>query len=189
MGVVDENKMIGKELAENGDILLGLASNGVHSNGFSLIRKIISREPGSLLLEINEQSLGSKLLTPTRIYVKEILELTKVFKISAISHITGGGFYENIPRILKTDSIAKINFKEKEWPAYELFEWIKSKGNITQKEMLSTFNCGIGMVLALKEADVTDAIKLLDSLDIDSKVIGKVEPKKKEEEPIEIKVN
>ena len=189
LGVVDENKMIGKELAENGDILLGLASNGVHSNGFSLIRKIISREPGSLLLEINEQSLGSKLLTPTRIYVKEILELTKVFKISAISHITGGGFYENIPRILKTDSIAKINFKEKEWPAYELFEWIKSKGNITQKEMLSTFNCGIGMVLALKEADVTDAIKLLDSLDIDSKVIGKVDPKKKEEEPIEIKIN
>ena len=128
-------------------------------------------------------------MTPTRIYVKEILELTKAFKISAISHITGGGFYENIPRILKTDSIARISYKEKEWPAYELFEWIKSKGNITQKEMLSTFNCGIGMVLALKEADVADAIKLLDSLDIDSKVIGKVEPKRTEEEPIEIKVN
>ncbi len=189
LGVVDENKIIGKELAENGDILLGLASSGVHSNGFSLIRKIIEQEPGSLSLEINEQSLGLKLLTPTRIYVKEILELSKISEISAISHITGGGFYENIPRILRTDSIAKINFKEKEWPTHELFEWIKSKGNITKKEMLSTFNCGIGMVLALKEEDVSDAIKLLDGLDIVSKVIGKVEPKKREEQSIEIQLD
>ena len=119
---------IGQDLAKDGDILLGLASSGAHSNGFSLIRKLISQSRESILTKINGQNLGSLLLTPTKIYVNEILELSKVFEISAISHITGGGFYENIPRILNNDLKANINFIEKEWPAYELFNWIKSQG-------------------------------------------------------------
>ena len=189
LGVVDQEKMIGQDLARNGDILLGLASSGAHSNGFSLIRKLVSQDSESFLTEINGQTLGSLLLTPTKIYVNEILELIKAFEISAISHITGGGFYENIPRILNNDSKANINFIEKEWPAYELFDWIKSKGNIQQKEMLSTFNCGIGMVLAVAESDAEGALHLLNGLDLISKVIGKVEPKKVKDNSIHIKLN
>ena len=189
LGVVDQEKMIGQDLARNGDILLGLASSGAHSNGFSLIRKLVSQDPESFLTEINGQTLGSLLLTPTKIYVNEILELSKTFEISAISHITGGGFYENIPRILNNDSKANINFIEKEWPAYELFDWIKSKGNIQQKEMLSTFNCGIGMVLAVEQDDVNVTLDLLNDLDVVSKVIGKVESKKAEDNSIDIKLN
>ena len=189
LGIVDKKKIIGQELAKNGDILLGLASSGVHSNGFSLIRKLIDQDPGSILMDMNGRSLGSRLLAPTRIYVDAVLKLIQIYEISAISHITGGGFYENIPRILNNDSKANINFNEKEWPTHELFDWIKSKGNIQKEEMLSTFNCGIGMVLALKEGDVNGARGLLSRLDIVSKVIGKVEPKKSEDENIEIKFN
>ena len=188
LGVVDQKKIIGQDRARKGDVLLGLASNGIHSNGFSLIRKLIDQNPESMLMEISGQSLSSLLLTPTKIYVKEILELSKVIEISAISHITGGGFFENIPRILNNDLKAEINFIEKEWPAYELFDWIKSKGNIQQNEMLSTFNCGIGMVLAIKECDAERALDLLNELNIVSKVIGKVEPKEIEDNSIEIKL-
>ena len=189
LGVVDKEKIIGQELAKNGDILLGLASSGVHSNGFSLIRKLIDQDPRSILMDMKGQSLGSRLLTPTRIYVDAILKLTQIYEISAISHVTGGGFYENIPRILNNDSKANINFNEKDWPTHELFDWIKSKGNVKKEEMLSTFNCGIGMVLALKEGDVKGARDLLNRLDIVSKVIGKVVPKKSEDKSIEIKFN
>ena len=189
LGVVDQKKIIGQDLARNGDILLGLASSGVHSNGFSLIRKLLNLYPESLSKKINEQNLVSRLLTPTRIYVNEILELNKVVEISAVSHITGGGFYENIPRILNNDSKANIYLTEKEWPAYELFDWIKSKGNIQQKEMLSTFNCGIGMVLAVAQDDVNVTLDLLNDLDVVSKVIGKVETKKAEDNSMDIKLN
>ncbi len=189
LGVVDENRIIGHKLAENGDILLGMASSGVHSNGFSLIRKLLSEKTGSLSIKMDGKSLGSRLLTPTKIYVKEILEVIKNFEISAISHITGGGFYENIPRILKDNSKATIRFNEKEWPTYELFSWIKSKGNIEQKEMLSTFNCGIGMVIAIKEEYAEEAIVLLNNLNIISKIIGKVEQKKHKDPSVEIELN
>tara|TARA_B100001123_G_scaffold184800_1_gene211563 strand:+ start:880 stop:1968 length:1089 start_codon:yes stop_codon:yes gene_type:complete len=175
VGIVDENKIIGKKLAKEGDALLGIASNGVHSNGFSLIRKLLKENPDSLSTMIKGKDLGSRLLTPTKIYVKEILEVTNKFNISAISHITGGGFYENIPRILNSNVRANINFFEKDWPAYELFKWIASKGKIEQREMLSTFNCGVGMVLALKQQDVTDVINMLSKMNLFSKEIGVVE--------------
>jgi len=189
LGIVDQKKIIGQHLAEKGDVLIGLASNGVHSNGFSLIRKIINKDPQLLLSNIQGETVGSRLLTPTKIYVKEILELKEKIEISAISHISGGGFYENIPRILNSDSKAILSFNETEWPAFKLFEWIRSKGEIQQKEMLSTFNCGIGMVLSIKENDVNNALDLLEKLTIPSKIIGTVEFKKKEEASLDITLN
>jgi phosphoribosylformylglycinamidine cyclo-ligase len=189
LGIVDQKKIIGQNLAEKGDVLIGLASNGVHSNGFSLIRKIINKDPQLLLSNIQGETVGSRLLTPTKIYVKEILELKEKIEISAISHISGGGFYENIPRILNSDSKAILSFNETEWPAFKLFEWIRSKGEIQQKEMLSTFNCGIGMVLSIKERDANNALDLLDKLTIPSKIIGTVEFKKKEEASLDITLN
>ena len=189
LGIVDQKKIIGQNLAEKGDVLIGLASNGVHSNGFSLIRKIINKDPQLLLSNIQGETVGSRLLTPTKIYVKEILELKEKIKISAISHIAGGGLYENIPRILNSDSKAILSFNETEWPAFKLFEWIRSKGEIQQKEMLSTFNCGIGMVLSIKENDVNNALDLLEKLTIPSKIIGTVEFKKKEEASLDITLN
>ena len=189
LGIVDQKKIIGQDLAEKGDVLIGLASNGVHSNGFSLIRKIINKDPQLLLSNIQGETVGSRLLTPTKIYVKEILELKEKIEISAISHISGGGFYENIPRILNSDSKAILSFNETEWPAFKLFEWIRSKGEIQQKEMLSTFNCGIGMVLSIKENDVNNALDLLEKLTIPSKIIGTVEFKKKEEASLDITLN
>ena len=186
LGVVDQEKIIGQDLAKKGDLLIGLASNGVHSNGFSLIRKIINGDPESLLSIIDGETVGSRLLTPTKIYVKEILELKEKIRISAISHITGGGFYENIPRMLNSDCKARLSFREAEWPAFELFQWIKSKGRIEQKEMLSTFNCGVGMVLSLQEAEANTALALLDKLAIHSKIIGTVEQKKTEEASLDI---
>ena len=189
LGIVDQKKIIGQNLAEKGDVLIGLASNGVHSNGFSLIRKIINKDPQLLLSNIQGETVGSRLLTPTKIYVKEILELKEKIEISAISHISGGGFYENIPRILNSDSKAILSFNETEWPAFKLFEWIRSKGEIQQKEMLSTFNCGIGMVLSIKENDVNNALDLLEKLTIPSKIIGTVEFKKKEEASLDITFN
>jgi phosphoribosylformylglycinamidine cyclo-ligase len=189
LGIVDQKKIIGQNLAEKGDVLIGLASNGVHSNGFSLIRKIINKDPQLLLSNIQGETVGSRLLTPTKIYVKEILELKEKIEISAISHISGGGFYENIPRILNSDSKAILSFNETEWPAFKLFEWIRSKGEIQQKEMLSTFNCGIGMVLSIKENDVNNALDLLEKLTIPSKIIGTVEFKKKEEASLDITLN
>ena len=189
LGIVDQKKIIGQNLAEKGDVLIGLASNGVHSNGFSLIRKIINKDPQLLLSNIQGETVGSRLLTTTKIYVKEILELKEKIEISAISHISGGGFYENIPRILNSDSKAILSFNETEWPAFKLFEWIRSKGEIQQKEMLSTFNCGIGMVLSIKENDVNNALDLLEKLTIPSKIIGTVEFKKKEEASLDITLN
>ena len=188
LGIVDEKKIIGKESAKGDDVLIGLASSGAHSNGFSLIRKIIEK-PGLINEKIDDLTIGQKLLTPTKIYVEEVMKLKEEINISAISHITGGGFYENIPRILAKDSIAKIEFSLEDWPSFKLFEWIKSKGNITDKEMLSTFNCGVGMILAVAQKDAKKTLKLLDEMKVTSKIIGKIEQKNRRDNPIEIKIN
>ena len=188
VGIVDEKKIIGKESAKVNDVLIGLASSGVHSNGFSLIRKIIE-EPGLINEKIDNLTIGQRLLKPTKIYVKEVMALKEEINISAISHITGGGFYENIPRILTKDSIAKIQFNLGDWPSFKLFEWIKSKGNITDKEMFSTFNCGVGMILAVPQNEAKKALKFLNEMNVTSRIIGKIEPKNRGDSPIEIKIN
>ena len=186
VGVVDKTKIIESNNANESDVLIGLASTGFHSNGFSLIRKIISQSPSLLKKNVGGKSLGTRLLTPTKIYVVEILELIKNLDISAIAHITGGGFYENIPRMLKFQTKAKITYNLKDWPSQDLFELIQKKGNISDKEMFSTFNCGVGMVIALKEKEVREALHLLNNSRIQAQRIGSVELKKENESSVEI---
>ena len=151
VGIVDEEKIIdGKHLAQ-GDVLIGLASTGVHSNGFSLVRKVFDVEHADLtspMEELGGKSLGETLLTPTRIYVKAIKALLKAgVDIHAISHITGGGFYENVPRMMTEGLTAQIKLDS--FPRLPIFDLIEKKGGIPERDMYNTFNMGIGMILAL----------------------------------------
>tara|TARA_B100001013_G_scaffold91068_1_gene50677 strand:- start:6189 stop:7256 length:1068 start_codon:yes stop_codon:yes gene_type:complete len=186
VGVVDETKIIGMHNANEGDVLIGIASSGFHSNGFSLIRKVLNKNSQSLKQNIGESSLGRRLLTPTKIYVSEILKLIKKIKVSAIAHITGGGFYENIPRILKYGTKAKITYNYKDWPNHDLFNWIQSEGNIKDKEMFSTFNCGVGMVISVQEKDTKKTLNLLNQFGLIAKQIGLVESKLRNESTVKI---
>ena len=160
VGIVDEEKIIdGKKLAE-GDALIGLASTGVHSNGFSLVRKVLDVEHADLkspLAELGGKSLGETLLTPTRIYVKAIKALLKDgVDIHAISHITGGGFYENIPRSIPDGLCASID--KRSVKVLPIFNLIASRGNIPERDMFNTFNMGVGMVLVIDPAEA-DAVR------------------------------
>lgn len=156
VGVVDKAKVFDKTKIQPGDVILGLPSSGVHSNGFSLVRKVLDVEHTDLKAPVDAlggKSLGETLLTPTRIYVKSILALMEKVTIKSVSHITGGGFYENIPRSLPKGMTAKI--KEADVPVLPIFDLIQAKGNIPRREMFNTFNMGIGMtvVVAKEEAD------------------------------------
>ena len=163
VGIVDEEKIIdGKKMAE-GDVLIGLASSGVHSNGFSLVRKVFDIENADLktpMEELGGKSLGETLLAPTRIYVKAVKGLLKDgVDIHAISHITGGGFYENVPRMMTEGLTAEIQLDS--FPRLPIFELIQAKGNIPERDMYNTFNMGIGMILAVP---AEQAQKTLDNL-------------------------
>ena len=156
VGVVDKAKVFDKTTIQPGDVILGLPSSGVHSNGFSLVRKVFDVEHTDLkapVAELGGKSLGQTLLTPTRIYVKSILALMEQVTVKSVSHITGGGFYENIPRSLPKGMSAKI--READVPVLPIFDLIQAKGNIPRREMFNTFNMGIGMtvVVAKEEAD------------------------------------
>ena len=163
VGIVDEEKIIdGKKLAE-GDALIGLASTGVHSNGFSLVRKVLDVEHADLkspLAELGGKSLGETLLTPTRIYVKAIKALLKDgVDIHAISHITGGGFYENVPRMMTEGLTARIELNS--FPRLPIFDLIQKRGNIPERDMYNTFNMGIGMILAVPAHQAAQALEVL----------------------------
>ena len=163
VGIVDEEKIIdGKKLAQ-GDALIGLASTGVHSNGFSLVRKVLDVEHADLtspVAELGGRSLGETLLTPTRIYVKAIKALLKAgVDIHAISHITGGGFYENVPRMMTEGLTAQIKLDS--FPRLPIFDLIQKKGDIPQRDMYNTFNMGIGMLLALPASQAQQALEVL----------------------------
>ena len=156
VGVVDKAKVFDKTTIQPGDVVLGLPSSGVHSNGFSLVRKVFDVEHTDLKAPVDAlggKSLGQTLLTPTRIYVKSILALMEQVTVKSVSHITGGGFYENIPRSLPKGMSAKI--READVPVLPIFDLIQAKGNIPRREMFNTFNMGIGMtvVVAKEEAD------------------------------------
>ncbi|MBV2128662.1 phosphoribosylformylglycinamidine cyclo-ligase [Arsukibacterium indicum] len=147
VGVVEKADIIDGSKVKAGDQLIALASSGPHSNGFSLIRKVleVSGQSADTLLE--GKSLADHLLEPTRIYVKNLLALIKQMPVHALCHITGGGFWENIPRVLPADTKAVINGKSWQWPA--IFKWLQQQGNISQHEMYRTFNCGVGMLLVV----------------------------------------
>lgn len=148
VGVVDEHKIIDGSQVNEGDVLLGLASSGAHSNGYSLIRKIIEVTNTDIKrTKAGDKNLADALLEPTRIYVKSVLALLKALNVHAMAHITGGGLTENLPRVLPEHLSAQI--KPDAWPMPALFYWLKQGGNITDLEMYRTFNCGIGMVLVI----------------------------------------
>ena len=176
VGIVDEEKIIdGKRLAQ-GDVLIGLASTGVHSNGFSLVRKVLDVEHADLTSPVEQlggKSLGEALLTPTRIYVKAIKALLKAgIDIHAVSHITGGGFYENVPRMMTDGLSARIQLDS--FPKLPIFQLIQDKGNIPQRDMYNTFNMGIGMILALPAGQAQQALSVLADAGESAYAIGEV---------------
>ncbi|MBN2852166.1 MAG: phosphoribosylformylglycinamidine cyclo-ligase [Clostridia bacterium] len=158
VGIVDKDKIIDKSKITEGDVLIGLPSSGVHSNGFSLVRKIVGESLKELSVYHNQlnQTIGASLLTPTKIYVKEILDIISQFNVKGISHITGGGFIENIPRMLPDGLAAKITMGS--WPVLPIFKILETLGNVDEKSMFNTFNMGIGMVLAVREDDAKNIV-------------------------------
>lgn len=165
VGLVDHKRMIDGHLCRKGDRVIGLASSGVHSNGFSLIRKIFSPE------ELRGK-LGRELIKPTKIYIRSLLTALKRVPIKAMAHITGGGFYDNIPRVLPQGLAVRI--KEDSWPVLPIFRKIQKKGRIDEREMFQTFNMGVGMVLILSPQSSQRALSLFDGLGQKAWIIGEV---------------
>ena len=173
VGVVEHSKIIDGSKVQAGDVLIGVASSGAHSNGYSLIRKIIDVKNISLDQDIDGKKLGDVVMTPTKIYVKSILELAKQVDIHAIAHITGGGLPGNLPRVLPNGTRARIDTASWQWPA--LFKFLQLQGNVDTYEMYRTFNCGVGMVIAVSETDSEQALAQLQAAGETAWVIGKIE--------------
>jgi len=173
VGIVEKDKLIDTDSVAAGDVLIGLASTGPHSNGYSLIRKILETGDTPLDALFDHRTLGEVLLTPTRIYVKSILALMAEIPLHAIAHITGGGLPENLPRVLPSGHIATID--QNSWPRAKIFDWLQSRGNIAEHEMLRTLNCGIGMVVVVSESDAARTIELLEASGETCFRIGSVE--------------
>lgn len=174
VGVVEKNEIIDGSAVRVGDALIALGSSGPHSNGYSLIRKIIELagvSPEETLLD--GKPLADHLLAPTKIYVKSIFQLIKHVDVHAIAHLTGGGFWENIPRVLPDHVRAVINENSWQWPS--VFRWLQENGNVDTYEMYRTFNCGVGMVIALPQEDVETALALLAQTGEKAWVIGQIE--------------
>ena len=174
VGIVDKKKIIDGSNLTEGDVLIGLRSSGVHSNGFSLVRKVfdISEETINNTYPELDGTLGETLLTPTKLYVKPILALIEKVGVKAISHITGGGFYENIPRMLTDGFSAKIN--KDAIPVLPIFKVIERVGNIPEHDMYNTFNMGVGMMVAVAKEDADKAIEVLKENGEDAVILGEV---------------
>jgi len=184
VGAVDKKKIIDGKSVEEGDILIGISSSGAHSNGYSLIRKIISENKINLDSRLDNESIGDLLIKPTRIYTQSILEVLKTEKINAMAHITGGGLTENIPRVIPKEYKAVI--LKNSWKTPKLFDWIKSEANLDDDELFKTFNCGIGMVIIVeKEAKRRVMTSLRDSKE-NVFEIGKITKKNGNETQIQI---
>ena len=176
VGIVDEENIIDGKRLSTGDVLIGLGSTGVHSNGFSLVRKALDVEHTDLtspMEELGGRSLGETLLAPTRIYVKAVKALLKAgVDIHAISHITGGGFYENVPRMMTDGLTARIELKT--FPKLPIFDLIQRKGNIPERDMYNTFNMGLGMILAIPAVQVERALSTLTDAGENAYQVGSV---------------
>lgn len=165
-GVVDKDKVINGSLINEGDVVIGLASSGVHSNGFSLVRKVFD------LNDYSKKEIIDTLLTPTKIYVKSVLSLFKEINVKGISHITGGGFYENIPRMIPDGLCAKID--RASIRVLPIFELIQKTGNISEHDMFNTFNMGVGMAVTVADKDKEKALKILEDEKETAYIIGKI---------------
>ena len=183
VGVVEKTEILDPSNVKAGQVLLGLASSGPHSNGYSLIRKVIEVSGASLNDDFHGTTLGKALLAPTTLYVKPILAALKKHTIHAIAHITGGGLTENLPRVMPENSKGVIDVNS--WSANPVFDWLEKNGNIEPQEMLRTFNCGIGMVLVIDKDDVNAIQQTFTDLGIENSVIGTIEKSDQTEPHIE----
>ena len=174
VGIVDKKKIIDNKTIEIGDKVIGLKSSGVHSNGFSLVRKVfdVNKENLNEYVESLGCTVGEALLKPTKIYVKPILKLIEQVKVKGISHITGGGFYENMPRMLRDGVALKINKNSYEIPP--IFKLIAERGNIPERDMYNTFNMGIGMAVIVPENEVEKSLEILRQAGEEAYLIGEV---------------
>lgn len=174
VGIVDKKKIIDNKTIEIGDKVIGLKSSGVHSNGFSLVRKVfdVNKENLNEYVESLGCTVGEALLKPTKIYVKPILKLIEQVKVKGISHITGGGFYENMPRMLREGVALKIDKNSYEVPP--IFKLIAERGNIPERDMYNTFNMGIGMAIIVPENEVEKSLKILEEAGEEAYLIGEV---------------
>jgi len=160
VGIVEKSKILTAEHVKEGDLLLGIASSGPHSNGYSLVRRILEEADADLDQPMGDTTLGEALLAPTHIYVKPLLELIDKISVHALAHITGGGLLENLPRVLPDGVNAGVDLNSWQRPA--IFDWLQQHGNVEESEMLRTFNCGIGMVVAVAAGDADEATALLE---------------------------
>ena len=172
VGVVEKSDIIDGSSVQEGDTLLAIASSGPHSNGYSLIRKIIEISGADLEQPMGESTLGKTLLTPTTIYVKALLSLFNQVTVKALSHITGGGLLENLPRVLPDSCNAQIDTSSWQWP--EVFRWLQSQGNVEIHEMYRTFNCGVGMVICVAREDAAKTLAILQTEGHDTWEIGRI---------------
>lgn len=174
VGIVDKEKIIDPSKINVGDAIIGIASSGVHSNGFSLVRKIfdVNKENLNEYKEELGMTLGECLLTPTKIYVKPVMKVLEQVEVKGISHVTGGGFYENLPRMLKDGVSIEIN--KESYPVLPIFKMIMEKGNIPERDMYNTFNMGIGMALIVDNKDIEKTIEILKENGEQAYVIGKI---------------
>ena len=174
VGVVDKAKIIDNTKVQEGDVILGLASTGVHSNGFSLVRKVFDITTKAALEKTlpDGRTLGEALLTPTEIYVKPVLDLISKVEVKGLSHITGGGFYENIPRSIPEGYSARIS--KSSFPVPAIFKFMQETGGIPERDMYNTFNMGIGMTCIVARDNVVEAVKILDESGIRAYCIGEI---------------
>ena len=172
VGIVEKSRILDGSRVAPGDVLLGLASSGPHSNGYSLIRRLLELTEADLDMPCGETTLGDALMAPTRIYVKPLLELLKTQPVHALAHITGGGLLENLPRVLPEGTRACID--PGAWPRPPVFGWLQQAGGIEEREMLRTFNCGIGMVVILPKEAAEAARAQLEAQEVASFPIGRV---------------
>ena len=182
VGVAEKSRLIDGSKVTAGDQLIALAASGPHSNGFSLIRKVLEVNNTDTNELLEGKKIADHLLEPTKIYVKSVLELLKTVEVNALSHITGGGFWENIPRVLPETAQAVIKDNSWQWP--RIFNWLQEQGNITEHEMYRTFNCGVGMIIAVPAEKVAQSIEVLTAHGENAWHIGEIADKAEGEEQV-----
>lgn len=186
VGVVEKDGIIDGSTTAAGDVLIGLSSSGAHSNGYSLIRKVLEVSQADLKQSFEGSTLIDALLAPTRIYVKPVLELIKQLEVKALSHITGGGLLENLPRVMPANTLAEVDLNS--WQQPKIFDWLQQEGNISTEEMHRTFNCGIGMVLVVSADKANTALELLAAQGEQAQIIGQIQTSTDAEPSVRLKV-
>lgn len=185
VGLVDRPKLVDGKTVRPGDAVVGLASSGVHSNGYSLVRKLFEQSGlrADATFPNSEKSVAETLLEPTRIYVKPVLDLLGQVEVHGMVHVTGGGFYDNIPRVLPENVTARINFGS--WDMLPVFEWLREQGDLSWPEMLQIFNCSVGYIVITPEPEKT--IEILSGHGVTASVIGEIAERQGDEEQVEVR--